>query len=312
MSSGEPTLFQRAVYDVIGGTVGGIGIVAVGHPFDTMKVRLQTQDPANPRYAGLGDCMRKTYTAEGLAGFYKGFASPLYGQMIFNAVQFVAYGFAKDFSQSIMTEEHQKAALARGESVPLTIPQLFLAGAVTGSIVAFIEGPIDLMKTQMQTQVFKEKPLFNTFFGTVKYIAGNYGLRGVYQGLGPTILRNVPAVSWYFGAYEWARMRLCAPGETINTLPTYKVLAAGALGGLMYWVTVYPIDVVKSAIQCDAPNKSERRFKSTIDAFRQLAREGGLKRFFVGISPCLLRAAPANAVCFMLYQKTVELLGGGK
>ena len=67
---------------------GGLSVTLVGHPFDTLKVRLQTQ-PANPpiyRNAksmfvrsvrrsvvldGLVDCFKKTIQWEGLGGLYK-------------------------------------------------------------------------------------------------------------------------------------------------------------------------------------------------------------------------------------------------
>ena len=58
----------------------------------------------------------------------------------------------------------------------------------------------------------------------------------------------------------------------------------------------------------DSSVKSERRFKGVIDAFSQLYAERGVKGFFRGLSPCLIRAAPANGVCFMLYELTVKLL----
>ena len=35
------------------------------------QVRLQTQSHTNPIYTGLVDCVRKTWKAEGAAGFYK-------------------------------------------------------------------------------------------------------------------------------------------------------------------------------------------------------------------------------------------------
>jgi solute carrier family 25 carnitine/acylcarnitine transporter 20/29 len=270
-----------------------------------MKVRLQTQDPHNPTYSGLGDCMKKTFQSEGAAGFYKGFQSPLYGQMFFNAIQFMAYGKAKEMATILLPNNDNSQP-----NNQMTIPQYFLAGAITGSVVAFVESPIDLMKTQLQTQVFAEKPAFSTFFGTVKYISGNFGVRGIYQGLAPTIVRNIPAVSFYFGAYEWGRRKLCdhSKGETVDSLPSYKLLAAGALGGFAYWMFVYPIDVVKSSMQSDSPLRSSRKYQGTLDAISKMYSSGGIKRFFVGLSPCLIRAAPANGVCFMLYQKTVELL----
>ena len=40
----------KTIKDVTAGTVGGISVVAVGHPFDTLKVRLQTQSVTKPVY----------------------------------------------------------------------------------------------------------------------------------------------------------------------------------------------------------------------------------------------------------------------
>jgi solute carrier family 25 carnitine/acylcarnitine transporter 20/29 len=166
-----------------------------------------------------------------------------------------------------------------------------------------------LFQTQLQTQVFKPQPKFTTFPGTVSYIVRNHGIRGVYQGIAPTICRNVPAVAGYFGAYEYARRALLAPGQKLEQLESWKLLTAGSIGGLAYWVLTYPIDVMKSAVQADSCAPAERRFKGLADVAKQLYAEGGVKRFFKGVTPCLLRAAPANATCFFLYQKTVEFLG---
>jgi solute carrier family 25 carnitine/acylcarnitine transporter 20/29 len=57
--------------DVAAGTVGGVAICAVGHPFDTLKVRLQTQGSATTAVGGAApqqtllyrntwDCLVKT------------------------------------------------------------------------------------------------------------------------------------------------------------------------------------------------------------------------------------------------------------
>jgi hypothetical protein len=40
--------------DVFAGTMGGIAVTMVGHPFDTIKVRLQTQPMDKPIYGEQG------------------------------------------------------------------------------------------------------------------------------------------------------------------------------------------------------------------------------------------------------------------
>lgn len=57
----------------ISGGIGGMCLVAVGHPFDTTKVKLQTSND----YSGALDCVRKTLAKEGLRGLYRGMLTPL-------------------------------------------------------------------------------------------------------------------------------------------------------------------------------------------------------------------------------------------
>lgn len=62
----------RTFKNTLSGTIGGIAVCLVGHPFDTLKVRLQTQPVDRPVYKGLTDCFVKTMKWEGVGGLYKG------------------------------------------------------------------------------------------------------------------------------------------------------------------------------------------------------------------------------------------------
>ena len=84
---------MQAVKEVVSGTAGGLAVCFVGHPFDTLKVRLQTQPPPpHHLYSGLWDCVTKTVKWEGVGGLYKGVASPALGQMFFRAALFSTFG----------------------------------------------------------------------------------------------------------------------------------------------------------------------------------------------------------------------------
>ncbi|KAM9919574.1 hypothetical protein OXX80_012668, partial [Metschnikowia pulcherrima] len=60
----------------VAGMFSGVTKNAVGHPFDTVKVRLQTSEG---RFKGPMDCVWATFKSEGFRGFYKGFTPPLAG-----------------------------------------------------------------------------------------------------------------------------------------------------------------------------------------------------------------------------------------
>ena len=59
----------------LAGGAAGIGAVLAGHPFDTLKVRLQTSN----QYKGLADCFRQTVAKDGLLALYRGMSAPLVG-----------------------------------------------------------------------------------------------------------------------------------------------------------------------------------------------------------------------------------------
>jgi solute carrier family 25 (mitochondrial carnitine/acylcarnitine transporter), member 20/29 len=64
--------------DFAAGGVGGVCAVVVGHPFDLVKVRLQTAEKGV--YSGAMDVVRKTIAREGpIRGLYAGVSAPLVG-----------------------------------------------------------------------------------------------------------------------------------------------------------------------------------------------------------------------------------------
>ncbi len=69
----KDSALNAGVRDFLAGTTGGVAQVIVGHPFNTLKVRLQT----STRYTGGMDCLRSTLKEEGAKGLYKGIGPPL-------------------------------------------------------------------------------------------------------------------------------------------------------------------------------------------------------------------------------------------
>jgi solute carrier family 25 carnitine/acylcarnitine transporter 20/29 len=196
--------FLKFVKDCVSGTVGGIAVVAVGHPFDTIKVRLQSQSIANPIYGGAFDCVKKTLAWEGLGGLYKGVASPLAGQMLFRATLFSAFGESKRWL----------GTNSDGSKRELTNLDFYKAGMMTGFVAAFTEAPIDFYKSQIQVQILRSKadpsykPPYTTVTECVKSTLKTSGVKGPFQGLGPTILRNTPANAVYLGSFEVMKKKI--------------------------------------------------------------------------------------------------------
>jgi len=81
------------------GGAGGTSAVLSGHPFDTIKVRLQTmplpKPGEKPMYTGMWNCVVKTVKREGVFGLYKGMGAPLVGVSPIFALSFFGNDFGK-------------------------------------------------------------------------------------------------------------------------------------------------------------------------------------------------------------------------
>ena len=270
--------------DVFAGTCGGITVTLLGHPFDTVKVLLQTQSSKNPVYSGAVDAASKVIKAEGVGGLYRGVTSPLAGQMFFRATLFFAYARAKEF---VGTSPEDPLSYAK-------------AGAMAWMAGTFFESPIDLYKSQWQCQLVKAKadPAYKSPYGSVVDVVKESwkcnGIRGPYQAFHATMARNLPAGAVYFGVFENVKNSFAKTNED-GKATNGQIILSGGIGGFFYWSLFYPIDVIKSALMTDAVNPAKRKFTGFFDAASKLYASGGVKAFYRGIVPCLLRASPANA-----------------
>jgi ornithine carrier protein len=74
---------EEALKDVVCGSLAGIVGKYIEYPFDTVKVRLQSQPDTVPlRYNGPLDCFKKSLQQDGFLGIYRGISAPLVGAAV--------------------------------------------------------------------------------------------------------------------------------------------------------------------------------------------------------------------------------------
>lgn len=110
--------YYASLYLFLIGTAAGVALTIVGHPFDTVKVRIQT----TPRFKSATDVVWQTVRKEGPLALFKGMASPMATIPAINAVVFASYAQGRDFLTRFNKE---------GEDLKLW--QITLAGAYSGT-----------------------------------------------------------------------------------------------------------------------------------------------------------------------------------
>lgn len=80
------------------------------------------------------------------------------------------------------------------------------------------------------------------------------------------MLRNVPGSMAYFTTYEILK----DTGMSIGCNSSVSSFFAGGFAGLLYWITIFPADVVKSCIQTDNLFPEKRTYPTIQSAFRSI------------------------------------------
>ncbi|KAH9908339.1 mitochondrial carrier domain-containing protein [Xylariomycetidae sp. FL2044] len=276
------------------GGFGGVCAVVVGHPFDLVKVRLQTAEKGV--YKSAVDVVRKSVARDGLrGGLYAGVSAPLVGVTPMFAVSFWGYDLGKQIVTSL--------APPRSPSGELSIGQVSAAGFFSAIPMTAITAPFERVKVilQVQGQRLKpgEEPKYKGGLDVVRQLYRQGGLRSVFRGSAATLARDGPGSAAYFAAYEAIKRRL-TPRDPVTGEPRKDaglsltaVTLAGGAAGIAMWIPVFPVDTVKSRLQTAEGNP-------TIGGVvRELYARGGVKAFFPGFGPALARAVPANAATFL-------------
>lgn len=145
---------SQASKDIAFGSIAGMISKVFEHPFDLVKVRLQTQSADRPaRYAGAFDCFKQTYLQEGIRGLYRGLSMPVFGATLENACLFFVYNQVQSAIRWANGEARSGSAAKADAEAPLSIPQLAIAAAGAGATTSLVLTPIELIKCKMQVQM---------------------------------------------------------------------------------------------------------------------------------------------------------------
>lgn len=86
----------------------------------------------------------------------------------------------------------------------------------------------------------------------------------------------------------------------------YLKLGCGALAGATAQTITYPLDVIRRGMQ--VTNKLNLGYDNTTQTLKIIWNNYGIKGFYRGIVPNLLKVAPAIAVSFVTFEQTKTLL----
>ncbi|CCF35416.1 calcium-binding mitochondrial carrier SAL1 [Colletotrichum higginsianum] len=185
---------------VAGGVAGMVAQFCV-YPLDTLKFRLQTSTVQGglSGNALVLDTAKKMWQAGGVRIAYRGVTMGLMGMFPYSAIDMGTFEFLKTSYKRYMSKYR---GIHEEDAKPGNI-MTGIIGATSGAFGASVVYPLNVLRTRLQTQGTVMHPATYTgIMDVAQQTLKNEGVRGMYKGLTPNLLKVAPALSITWVVYE--------------------------------------------------------------------------------------------------------------
>ncbi|KRY00553.1 Mitochondrial ornithine transporter 1, partial [Trichinella pseudospiralis] len=281
--------------DFLAGTAGGIAAVYSGQPLDTVKVKMQSYPNL---YRSSVGCLLKTFQQDQLRGLYAGTVPALVANVAENSVLFAAYGACQKAVAALVDKSE------RGQLNPL---ENACAGSLAAVFASLVLCPTELVKCRLQamreTSGLVDGSRLKSIGPTLltRQIVRQEGFVGLFKGLSPTLIREIPGYFFFFGTYEASRHMLTPENGDKNNLGVTRTCICGGLAGIAFWLSIFPADVIKSKIQVQGHGSFYRMFLTILQT-------SGIRGLYAGLAPALVRTSIASGALFVAYEAVQKKL----
>ncbi|XP_057764472.1 mitochondrial arginine transporter BAC1 [Salvia miltiorrhiza] len=302
---GESAGFVSGYKEYVAGMLAGVATVIVGHPFDTVKVKLQKHNTeANGiKYKNGLHCTTRILKTEGVKGLYRGATSSFVGMAFESSLAFGIYSQTKHLLQG------------KAQSGEPQLLSIIPAGLFAGGVISFILCPSELVKCRMQVQgadsFIQSSSRYSSPIDCALKTVKSEGLTGIFRGGGATFFRESIGNAVFFSTYEYVRYYMHKPLRDASSDLTHVIdvgvgIVSGGLGGIACWSVVLPLDVAKTIIQT-SPDKNHTRNPAQI--LELIYKRSGIRGCYTGLGPTIVRAFPANAAAIVTWELAMKILG---
>ncbi|KAL3431219.1 mitochondrial carrier domain-containing protein [Aspergillus tetrazonus] len=311
-------------YFIAGGIAGAVSRTATA-PLDRLKVYLiaktgspspvvtAAKDGAPLKAAGrasrsLMDALKELWKAGGIRSLFAGNGLNVVKVMPESAIKFGAY-------------ESAKRAFARleGHNDPkrLQPTSQFLSGGFGGMVAQCFVYPLDTLKFRMQCEVVEGGLKGNQLIAaTAQKVWNKSGIFGFFRGLPLGLIGMFPYAAIDLSTFEYLKRTLLARKAREHScheddvpLSNFTTGAIGAISGGVSASVVYPLNVLRTRMQAQGTVLHPTTYNSVMDVARKTVQSEGIRGFYKGLTPNLLKVAPAVSISYVVYENSKRMLG---
>ncbi|XP_018417046.1 PREDICTED: mitochondrial thiamine pyrophosphate carrier [Nanorana parkeri] len=289
------------------GSLSGLVTRACISPLDVIKIRFQLQierltgHGVHGKYSGIAQAVRLILKEEGLPGFWKGHVPAQLLSVCYGAVQFMSF--------EVLTEVFHTST-----SLDTRAPAVhFLCGGLAACSATLTVQPLDTLRTRFAAQ--GEPKVYKTLRYAIVTMFKTEGFFTFYRGLCPTLLAVFPYAGLQFSSYNLLKKVWNASSPpSHDKRGNLKNLLCGSGAGVISKTVTYPLDLIKKRLQIGGFEQARaafgevRTYQGLRDCVYRIHLEEGLRGFFKGLSPSLLKAAVSTGLTFFCYEMFCGML----
>ncbi|KDQ56395.1 hypothetical protein JAAARDRAFT_310942 [Jaapia argillacea MUCL 33604] len=303
MSKSDKKPVGFATHITAGGIAGGMEALCC-QPLDTIKVRMQLSRSGRApgtKARGFIATGAQIVRRETPLALYKGLGAVLAGIVPKMSVRFASF-------------EYYKKALSDKSTGKTNLGGIFLAGLGAGTTEAVVVvTPMEVVKIRLQAQQHSladplEAPRYRNAGHAVYTIVREEGFSALYRGVSLTALRQATNQGANFTAYQELKKFAHAKQPELEDLPSYQHMLIGLISGAMGPFSNAPIDTIKTRLQKSAAEPGKSAVQRIVGIAQEMWRQEGVRSFYKGITPRVLRVAPGQAVVFAVYERVRKVI----
>lgn len=278
----------------VAGSFGGVVEAGCLQPIDVIKTRLQLDRAGN--YKGIIHCGTTVARTEGVRALWKGLTPFATHLTLKYALRMGSNATLQSFFKDSKTGE--LSSLAR-------IFSGFGAGVLEALVIVT---PFEVVKIRLQqqrgltTELLKYKGPINCAATIIR----EEGLRGLWAGAAPTVMRNGTNQAAMFTAKNAFDATLWKKHEGDGkVLQPWQSMISGFLAGAAGPICTGPFDVVKTRLMAQSRSGDGFKYKGMFHAIHTIYAEEGLCALWKGLLPRLMRIPPGQAITWAVADQVI-------
>jgi len=293
----------------ISGGIAGVVAKSSVAPFTRVTILMQVQsmrpnkyhESSMPNNTSMFSSLTKMVREEGgIKAMFRGNGAAMLHRFPYSAATF---GFLEVFKNRLS-----------GSNAPSGV-ELLLSSTGAAACAVILAYPLDIVKTRLTTQT--KTAYYSGIVDCLRKISRDEGYRGLYRGLPNTLLAVVPNIALNLSIYWRIKSTAMAYRDGVLLTP-FQTLTAGAVSGFISSSLIFPLDLLRRQMQMEGLHGRPRVYANTGDAVKKIFLTGyrsgsstsshrwriirGLREFYRGLVPELVKVMPFTACQFMVYE----------